>query len=97
MFFSSFSVELCLKRESGKKISEKLKIFTSFYFLRVSIFTKINSLISKIYIFLSFMIKAFELTVKKGIIPVFAHQHIENSILQKVSVCKKFNDYVAKI
>ncbi len=43
------------------------------------------------------MIKAFELTVKKGIIPVFAHQHIENSILQKVSVCKKFNDYVAKI
>ncbi len=43
------------------------------------------------------MKKAFELTIKKGIIPVFAHQHIENNILQKVSVCKKFNDYVAKI
>ena len=43
------------------------------------------------------MKKAFELTIKKGIIPVFAHQHIENNILQKVSACKKFNDYVAKI
>ncbi len=40
------------------------------------------------------MIKAFELSIKKGIIPVFSLPHIEQGILHKVQTCKKFNDYV---
>lgn len=43
------------------------------------------------------MKKAFELTLKKGIIPVFAHQHIGENILTKVEASKKFKDYISKI
>lgn len=43
------------------------------------------------------MKKAFQLTIKKGIIPVFAHQHIAENIVNKVQTCKKFKDYVQKV
>ncbi len=40
------------------------------------------------------MIKAFELTLKVGIIPVFSLPHIDQGILAQVKACKKFQDYV---
>lgn len=43
------------------------------------------------------MLKAFELTLKIGMIPVLALPHIEQGILAKVQQCKKFNDYVDKL
>ena len=42
------------------------------------------------------MLKAFELTLKIGKIPVFSLPHIEPKILNKVESCKKFKDYVSK-
>jgi hypothetical protein len=42
------------------------------------------------------MIKAFELTLKMGVIPVFSLPHINAAILAKVESCKKFRDYVDK-
>lgn len=42
------------------------------------------------------MIKAFELALKIGIIPVFSLPHIEPNILSKVEACKKFQDYIQK-
>jgi len=43
------------------------------------------------------MQKAFELTLKLGVIPVFSLPHIETKVLSKVSACKKFRDYVDKL
>lgn len=52
----------------------------------------------KYKIFYSFniitMIKAFELTMKVGVIPVFSLPHIDQGILAQVKACKKFQDYV---
>jgi hypothetical protein len=42
------------------------------------------------------MIKAFELSLKAGIIPVFSLPHIDQPILAKVETCKKFRDYVER-
>lgn len=42
------------------------------------------------------MQKAFELTLKIGIIPVFSLPHIDVAVLNKVEACKKFKDYVDK-
>lgn len=42
------------------------------------------------------MIKAFELTLKIGIVPVFFLPHIDQAILAKVETCKKFRDYTDK-
>ena len=42
------------------------------------------------------MLKAFELTLKIGKIPVFSLPHIDPVILNKVEQCKKFKDYVSK-
>lgn len=42
------------------------------------------------------MIKAFELTLKMGIVPVFSLPHIDQAILAKVETCKKFRDYTDK-
>ena len=42
------------------------------------------------------MIKAFELCLKIGVIPVFSLPHIDHTILSKVESSKKFRDYVSK-
>ena len=42
------------------------------------------------------MLKAFELSLKIGKIPVFSLPHIDPIILNKVEQCKKFKDYVSK-
>lgn len=43
------------------------------------------------------MLKAFELTLKIGTIPVFSLPHISPNTLSKVQHCKKFNDYIEKM
>ncbi len=43
------------------------------------------------------MLKAFELTLKIGVIPVYFLPHINENIAHKVNECKKFKDYVNKL
>ena len=43
------------------------------------------------------MLKAFELALKMGKVPVFSLPHIDPLILTKVQQCKKFRDYAEKL